>query len=87
MADEQRKDVVSVVEALDLERGGVAVSILDRNVKIADGATPAHFDVCLNVVNDWLSVSTRYFYLNNDSNAAVYDYDRHVVGAYVTVSF
>lgn len=34
-----------------------------------------------------LSVSTRWSYLDNDSNRRVYDYDRHIVGAYVNVRF
>lgn len=36
-------------------------------------------------INDWLSVSARYQYLNNESNTSVFDYDRHIVGAFVTV--
>ncbi|MFO0689875.1 MAG: tetratricopeptide repeat protein [Myxococcota bacterium] len=34
-----------------------------------------------------LSVSTRWTYLDNESNRKVYDYDRHIVGAYVNVRF
>jgi len=33
------------------------------------------------------SVSARYSYLNNDSNRAVYDYDRHIVGGYLNFRF
>jgi len=33
------------------------------------------------------SVSARYSYLNNDSNRAVYDYDRHIVGGYFNFRF
>ncbi|MBK7949190.1 MAG: tetratricopeptide repeat protein [Deltaproteobacteria bacterium] len=36
-------------------------------------------------INEWLSVSARYQYLNNDSNTNVFDYDRHIVGAFVTI--
>lgn len=34
-----------------------------------------------------LSISARYSYLNNDSNRAVYDYDRHIVGGYLNFRF
>ncbi|MBY0399035.1 hypothetical protein K2X89_01985 [Myxococcota bacterium] len=34
-----------------------------------------------------LSISTRWSYLDNQSNRLVYDYTRHVVGAYVNVRF
>lgn len=36
-------------------------------------------------ITDWLSVSARYQYLNNESNTRVFDYDRHIAGAYVTI--
>lgn len=36
-------------------------------------------------ITDWLSVSARYQYLNNDSNTNVFDYDRHIAGAFVTI--
>lgn len=36
-------------------------------------------------INDWMSVSARYQYLNSDSNTEVFDYDRHIVGAFVTI--
>jgi tetratricopeptide (TPR) repeat protein len=36
-------------------------------------------------ITDWLSVSARYQYLNNDSNTQVFDYDRHIAGAFVTI--
>lgn len=34
-----------------------------------------------------LSISTRWSYLDNESNRRVYDYTRHIVGAYVNVRF
>ncbi|MBK7949032.1 MAG: hypothetical protein IPK00_09865 [Deltaproteobacteria bacterium] len=34
-----------------------------------------------------LSLSTRWSYLDNESNRRVYDYTRHIVGAYVNVRF
>ena len=34
-----------------------------------------------------VTVSVRYGYLNNHSNVGVYDYDRHIVGAFVTLRF
>ncbi|MEZ4331136.1 MAG: tetratricopeptide repeat protein [Myxococcota bacterium] len=34
-----------------------------------------------------LSVSTRWWYTDNESNRRVYDYTRHVVGAYVNLRF
>jgi len=36
-------------------------------------------------VTEMVSVSTRYSYAHSRSNAGYFDYDRHVVGAYVTV--
>ena len=36
-------------------------------------------------ITDWLSVSARYQYLNNDSNTEVFNYDRHIVGLFVTI--
>lgn len=36
-------------------------------------------------INEWLSVSARYQYLDNDSRVPVFDYDRHIVGAFVTI--
>ena len=36
-------------------------------------------------ITDWLSISARYRYLNSDSNTDVFDYDRHIVGAFVTI--
>jgi hypothetical protein len=36
-------------------------------------------------ITDWLVASARYRYVNNDSNTAVFDYDRHIAGGYLTV--
>jgi hypothetical protein len=36
-------------------------------------------------INEWLSVSARYQYLNNDSNTQLFNYDRHIAGAFVTI--
>ena len=33
----------------------------------------------------WLTASARYRYINNDSNTTAFDYDRHIVGGYLTV--
>jgi thioredoxin-like negative regulator of GroEL len=38
-------------------------------------------------ITDHLKVSARYRYQRNDSNVSVFDYDRHIVGGYVTVTF
>ena len=38
-------------------------------------------------ISENLSVSTRWSYLDNESNRRVYDYTRHIVGAYVNVRF
>jgi hypothetical protein len=38
-------------------------------------------------ITDYLKLSARYRYQRNDSNVKVFDYDRHIVGGYVTVSF
>jgi tetratricopeptide (TPR) repeat protein len=37
-------------------------------------------------INKWLSLSARYQYLDNESNTRVFDYTRHIVGGFVTVS-
>jgi tetratricopeptide (TPR) repeat protein len=34
-------------------------------------------------LNEYLSVSVRWSYLDNESNRRVYDYDRHIVGGYL----
>ncbi|MFO0690958.1 MAG: tetratricopeptide repeat protein [Myxococcota bacterium] len=36
-------------------------------------------------ITDWLSVSARYQYLNNESNTQVFDYERHIAGVFFTV--
>ncbi|MCZ6462841.1 MAG: DUF2860 family protein, partial [Proteobacteria bacterium] len=36
-------------------------------------------------IGQYVTVSAQYRYTNNQSNVAVYDYDRHVIGGYVTV--
>ena len=33
-----------------------------------------------------VTATVRWLYRNNDSNTLVFDYDRHIVGGYVTVS-
>jgi tetratricopeptide (TPR) repeat protein len=38
-------------------------------------------------VTDWLKASVRWQYQNNDSNTAVFKYDRHIVGGFLTVAF
>lgn len=38
-------------------------------------------------LTDQLAVSVAYYYTNDESNVAVYDYDRGIVGAYVTYHF
>jgi hypothetical protein len=38
-------------------------------------------------VTEWLIASVRYAYTRNDSNVEVFDYDRHIVGAYLTAWF
>ena len=37
-------------------------------------------------VTEHVSVSTEYLYLHSNSNAGFFDYDRHIIGAYVTVA-
>jgi Flp pilus assembly protein TadD len=37
-------------------------------------------------LTQWLSVTARWHYFNSASNTDVYDYDRHVVGAFFTVA-
>lgn len=38
-------------------------------------------------INDWLIASVRYAYTRNDANVDVFDFDRHVVGGYLTVFY
>lgn len=38
-------------------------------------------------ISEQVSLSTRWSYLDNESNRRVYDYTRHIVGAYVNVRF
>ena len=38
-------------------------------------------------VTRWLVASVRYAYQNNDANVAVFDYDRHIVGGYLTFAY
>jgi len=38
-------------------------------------------------INDWLAASIRYSYTRNFSNVEVFDYDRHIVGGYLTAHF
>ncbi len=46
------------------------------------------FDVIVErPITRWLTGSVRYGFYNNNSNRDVYDYDRHVVGTYLTVRF
>ena len=36
-------------------------------------------------LTDWLIASARYRYIDNESNTSPFDYDRHIVGGYLTV--
>jgi hypothetical protein len=38
-------------------------------------------------ITDWMTLSARYQYTDNDSNTEVFDYDRHIVGGYLTFFF
>ena len=38
-------------------------------------------------INRWLDASVRYQFVGTDSNVVVFEYDRHVVGAYLTLNF
>ena len=38
-------------------------------------------------ITSWLSASARWNYLNSESNTPVFDYDRHIVGAFFTIRF
>lgn len=38
-------------------------------------------------ITDWMSVAAYYAYTNNDSNTRPFDYDRNVVGGFVTVYY
>ena len=38
-------------------------------------------------LTEWLVASARDTYIDNDSNTDVYDYDRHIVGGYLTVQW
>ena len=38
-------------------------------------------------LNRWLTASVRYGYQNNDANVAVFDFDRHIIGGYLTFAY
>jgi len=38
-------------------------------------------------ITDWMIASLRYEYTRNDANVEVFDYDRHVVGGYLTLYY
>jgi tetratricopeptide (TPR) repeat protein len=38
-------------------------------------------------ITDWLSVAAYYRYTDNDSNTPVFDYDRNIIGGYLTVHY
>ena len=38
-------------------------------------------------LTDWAILSARYQYIDNDSNTPVFDYDRHIAGGYLTLSW
>ena len=59
-----------------------ALSNTDRNDKIAEVEVELSRPITQNLIG-----SIRYGYLSNDSNVAVYNYDRSVVGAYITWTF
>jgi hypothetical protein len=62
-----------------------------RQYGLSDNDRNDHvFDVDVQLerqITDSFSATVRYAYLKNDSNVAVFDYDRHVVGAYVTYTW
>jgi hypothetical protein len=66
---------------------------LDRGVQygLSDSDRRDHYyevDVRLErPITNWLTASIRYDYLNNESNVPVFDYDRHLVGGYLTVTW
>lgn len=38
-------------------------------------------------LNRWLTASVRYGYQRNDANVTVFDYDRHIIGGYLTFAY
>ena len=38
-------------------------------------------------ITDWMIASLRYEYTRNDADVEVFDYDRHVIGGYLTFSY
>jgi len=38
-------------------------------------------------ITDWMSVTAHWRYFDSDSNTDAYDYDRHILGGYFTVSY
>lgn len=65
--------------------------VLDQQYTLSRSDRREHeVDVMLDLAKDLtpnLSISTRWSYLDNESNRIVYDYNRHIVGAYVNVRF
>jgi hypothetical protein len=38
-------------------------------------------------INRWLTASVRYGYQKNDANVTVFDFDRHIIGGYLTFAY
>jgi tetratricopeptide (TPR) repeat protein len=38
-------------------------------------------------ITDWLEAAVYYSFTDNDSNIGVYDYDRHIAGGFITLSY
>ena len=38
-------------------------------------------------ITDWLEAAVYYNYTDNDSNIRVFDYHRHIVGGFITLSY
>ncbi len=70
-----------------------------RNPSTFDEVSPGVFDSSDRSETTWLfesvlerpltklvTGSIRYSYLDNNSNVDVYDYDRHIIGVYVTIN-
>ena len=65
--------------------------VIDEEYTLS-GADREEFEVIFEVeiekdLNEYLSVSARWTYIDNESNRRVYDYTRNIVGGYVNFRF
>ncbi len=74
----------AATRAAELASDGFARPVLLSGPRRSDDV--GQIDVWLeHALTRWLSASVRYAYVNNHSNTKVFDYERHLVGGYLTL--